>query len=158
MIRYTGTTISTAANAKSRHPMRPSNFWKYHASISGSAIFISSDGWKRATPRFSQRREPLTTMPNSATPTSIATATTYSGTAARASVCGAMFANIHISAIANDRLIAWLITRATLWSAAENSVTSPTPTIASAQPNSIESMRRVEHFPRALEEAHASPS
>ena len=43
--------------------MRPSNFWKYHASISGSAIFISSDGWKRPKPRLSQRREPLTVTP-----------------------------------------------------------------------------------------------
>ena len=56
--------------------MRPSNFWKYQASISGTAIFISSEGWKRATPTFSQRREPLTTVPNSATPTSITTPTT----------------------------------------------------------------------------------
>ena len=75
-MRYTGTTISTAASAKSFQPMRPSNFWKYHASISGSAIFISSDGWKRAKPRLSQRREPLTTVPNSATPISITTAAT----------------------------------------------------------------------------------
>ena len=114
LIRYTGTTISNAAMAKSRQPIRPSNFWKYHASISGSAIFISSDGWNRATPRFSQRREPLTTMPNSATPTSIATASVYSGTAARASACGGTFANSHISVTANVRLSAWLVTRATL--------------------------------------------
>ena len=70
---HTGTAISTAASTKSFQPMRPSNFWKYHASISGSAIFISSEGWKRATPRFSQRREPLTIVPNSATPTSSTT-------------------------------------------------------------------------------------
>ena len=50
--------------------MRPSNFWKYHASISGTATFMSSDGWNRPKPRFSQRREPLTVTPQSATPTS----------------------------------------------------------------------------------------
>jgi hypothetical protein len=39
--------------------MRPSRFWKYQASISGTAIFSSSDGWMRVTPRLSQRRAPL---------------------------------------------------------------------------------------------------
>jgi hypothetical protein len=38
LIRYTGTTISTAAIAKSRQPIRPSNFWKYHASIRGTDL------------------------------------------------------------------------------------------------------------------------
>ena len=94
--------------------MRPSNFWKYHASISGSAIFMSSDGWNLATPKLSHRREPLTTMPNSATPISISTATTYSGTAARASVWGGMLANTHMSAIAKPKLSSWLVTRGTL--------------------------------------------
>src|SRR5690242_11483306 len=54
-----------------------------------------------------------------------------------------MFANIHMRTIANDRLITWLVSRAMLWSAAENSVTRPTPTIASAAASNIESMRRV---------------
>jgi hypothetical protein len=71
---HAGTAISAPATTKSRQAMRPSNLWKYHASISGSAIFISSEGWKRMKPRLSQRREPLTTTPNSATPTSSATA------------------------------------------------------------------------------------
>ena len=70
---HAGTAISNAASTKSAQPIRPSRFWKYQASISGSAIFMSSEGWKRMTPRSSQRREPLTTTPNSATPTSIAT-------------------------------------------------------------------------------------
>ena len=77
--------------------MRPSNFWKYHASISGSAIFMSSDGWMRTMPRLSQRRDPFTTTPNSATPISSSTPSTYSGTAVRASVCGGMLATTHIS-------------------------------------------------------------
>ena len=74
-MRKTGTTIRIAAITKSCQRMRPSNFWKYHASISGSAIFMSSDGWMRTTPRFSHRREPFTTTPNSATPTSSETPT-----------------------------------------------------------------------------------
>ena len=71
----TGTAIKIAVSTKSVQPMRPSNFWKYHASISGSAIFMSSEGWNRATPRLSQRREPLTVVPNTATPISMTTAT-----------------------------------------------------------------------------------
>ena len=43
---------------------------KYQASISGTAIFISSEGWMRVTPMLSQRRAPLTMSPKSATATS----------------------------------------------------------------------------------------
>ena len=53
-------------------------------------------------------------MPNIATPISISTATTYSGTAARASVCGGMLAKSHISTIAKPKLNNWLVTRGTL--------------------------------------------
>ena len=132
--------------------MRPSNFWKYHASISGSAIFISSDGWKRATPRFSQRREPLTTIAEQRDADQHQRRRRRRAAPRRARASAAGCSRRSTSARRRTpRLIAWLVTRATLWSAAENSVTRPTPTIASAQPNSIESMRRVEHFPRALQ-------
>ena len=43
------------------------------ASIIGIAIFMISEGWKRMTPRLSQRRAPFTTSPPSATATSSAT-------------------------------------------------------------------------------------
>ena len=56
--------------------MRASWRWKYQASISGKAIFMSSDGWKRPMPRFSQRREPLTTVPLTATAQSSSTDST----------------------------------------------------------------------------------
>jgi hypothetical protein len=45
-------------------------FSKYHAIISGTAIFMNSEGWIVATPKFSQRRAPWLISPNSATPTS----------------------------------------------------------------------------------------
>ena len=61
----------------------------------------------------------------------------------RASVCGGMFAVSHMSMTAKPMLPSWLVTRATLWSEAENSVTMPTPTMAAAQAKSIVSMRRV---------------
>ncbi len=54
-----------------------------------------------------------------------------------------MFATIHISTSARPRLAAWLTSRVTLWSVAENSVTSPTPASAIATPNRKLSMRRV---------------
>ncbi len=74
LMRNVGTTMRIDAITKSGQRMRPSNFWKYQASIIGSATFMSSEGWMRATPRLSQRREPLTTTPKSATPTSSSTA------------------------------------------------------------------------------------
>jgi hypothetical protein len=40
------------------------------------AIFISSDGWMRATPMLSQRRAPFETSPNSATAISSSTPST----------------------------------------------------------------------------------
>ncbi len=72
--------------------------------MSGNAIFMSSEGWKRPMPRFSQRREPLTTVPLTATAQRSSTVTMYSGTAARASCWGEMLATIHIrtSAKASD--------------------------------------------------------
>ena len=113
-------------------PMRDSWRWKYQASMSGKAIFMSSEGWKRPMPRFSQRRDPFTTVPLTATAQSSSTVTAYSGTAARASCCGGMLATIHISTSAKHSDAAWLVTRATLWSVAENNVTSPMPAVASA--------------------------
>ena len=45
VVRNVGTAMSTAASAKSFQRTRPSNFWKYQASISGIAIFMISEGW-----------------------------------------------------------------------------------------------------------------
>ena len=46
-MRPTGIASSSAAMAKSRS-RRPSSWrWKYHASISGTAIFMISEGWMR---------------------------------------------------------------------------------------------------------------
>ncbi|MNT86681.1 hypothetical protein D3C72_2269980 [compost metagenome] len=73
-----------------------SYFWKYHASIIGSAIFMISDGWMRAMPTFSQRVEPLTVIPNSSTPTSNSTPATYSGSARCITVCGLSRASSHM--------------------------------------------------------------
>ena len=59
---------------KSNQRSALSRFWKYHASISGIAIFISSDGWI-TMPTLSQRRAPLRISPNIATAISSATPT-----------------------------------------------------------------------------------
>ena len=67
-MRPTGIASIRAAMAKSRS-LSPSSWrWKYHASTSGTAIFMISEGWITVTPRFSQRRAPLRTSPKSATP------------------------------------------------------------------------------------------
>ena len=47
--------------------------WKYHPSIIGMAIFISSDGWKRSPPgASSQRVDPFTVTPRNGVTTSSA--------------------------------------------------------------------------------------
>ncbi len=58
----------------------------------------------RVTPMCSQRRAPLLTSPNSATPTSSPTPTTYTGSASRAMCCGGMFAAIHMTVTATPML------------------------------------------------------
>ncbi len=100
--------------AKSRSRSVASCLWNHHASISGSASFIISEGWKRVTPTCSQRRAPFTTSPNSATATRKARPIRYAGTAKRIMVCGDTCATIHIAARATARLASWPMTRAGL--------------------------------------------
>ena len=93
--------------AKSAQLLAPSRRWKYQAIISGIAIFISSDGWMRVTPRSSQRRAPFEMSPNSATPTSSTTPSRYTGTAVRWIHCNGRFAAIHMMANAIVRFRTW---------------------------------------------------
>jgi hypothetical protein len=50
--------------------------WKYHASTSGTAIFIASEGWIVVTPMLQPAAAPLRTSPKSATPISSASPAT----------------------------------------------------------------------------------
>ncbi|MNC85429.1 hypothetical protein D3C83_10270 [compost metagenome] len=83
--------------------------------MSGSASFIISEGWKRPTPTFSQRRAPFTTSPKSATATRRPSATAYAGTAKRMSVWGGICATHHMATSATPRLPSWLTRRAGFW-------------------------------------------
>ena len=99
-ISPTGASNSTPAKMKSRKRVCPSRNWKNHASIKGIAIFISSEGWMRATPRSSQRCAPLDTSPKSSTATSSSTPSRYSGTANDSRRCGLSQASTHMPASA----------------------------------------------------------
>jgi hypothetical protein len=66
MINPIGTSSSSVATTNSCQRIMFSRFWKNHASISGAAIFMISDGWI-TTPTLTQRRAPFLMMPNSAT-------------------------------------------------------------------------------------------
>ena len=79
-IRPTGTSSSSSATTKSSTRSWPSRRWNHQASISGIAIFRISLGWI-TTPTLSQRVAPFLVTPNTATATSSATPTAYSGTA-----------------------------------------------------------------------------
>ena len=70
-------------------------------------------------PILSHRREPLTSVPPTATAISRATASRYKGSATRASRCGAMLATAHIRTSAKPSASAWLVSRAMLWSDAD---------------------------------------
>src|SRR6266513_1512827 len=52
----TGTRISTLSAPNGAQPGGSGRSCKYQAHIIGTASFISSEGWKRNSPKFSQRR------------------------------------------------------------------------------------------------------
>src|SRR5471030_2500541 len=105
--------------------MPPSRRWKYHASMSGIAIFMISEGWI-TTPTFSQRFAPLRVSPKVATAISSAMPMVYSGTAKRISVGGGTLARIHISPNVSMMLRNWSSTRPGTSRLALYSVTMPT--------------------------------
>ena len=75
-INTTGSPMRAATISRSLKVGGNDRSWKYHAIISGRAIFINSDGWKRATPgSSSQRWEPFTVTPTTSTATSSVTPT-----------------------------------------------------------------------------------
>ena len=59
----TGTRISTLSAPKDGQPGGSGRSCRYQAHIIGTASFISSEGWKRNSPKFSQRRAPMPTWP-----------------------------------------------------------------------------------------------
>ena len=124
MIRPTGIISSRLAIRNSCQRVMPSRFWKNHASISGIAIFMISDGWI-TMPRSIQRREPFLTRPNRATATSRAIPSVYTGTARRISVCGGMLAAIHNTTNAIRMLRRWSSIRPGKSMPAEYMVTIP---------------------------------
>ena len=73
-ISPSGSASSSSATAKSSARNWPSRRWNHQASISGMAIFITSDGWI-TMPRLSQRVAPFLVTPNSIVATSSATPT-----------------------------------------------------------------------------------
>src|SRR5438034_979383 len=59
----TGTRISTPSAPNEDQPGGSGRSCRYQAHIIGTASFISSEGWKRNSPKFSQRRAPMPTWP-----------------------------------------------------------------------------------------------
>ena len=88
----------------------PSRFWNHQASISGMAILRISLGWI-TTPTLTQRRAPFLVMPNSATASSRATPTVYSGTASDISLCGGTCATTNRMKPAISMLRPWSMKR-----------------------------------------------
>ena len=121
------------------------------------AIFASSEGWMRVMPRLSQRREPLTTMPNIATATSSTTADDverHGG--ARERLRRDVGDDPHERPARPRGSRAACARASTLWSAAENSVTRPTTTITIVMPNRNLSIGRATNSQTRADELHQS--
>ncbi len=74
----TGSTISTASMARALQPGGSARSCRYQAQHIGTASFMSSEGWKRNRPRFSQRCAPMPVWPTATTTTSSRQPATYS--------------------------------------------------------------------------------
>ena len=106
--------------------MLPSCRSKYHARISGSAIFMISDGWMLPTPGiFNQRRAPFTTSPPTATPSSSTMPMVYSGTAKARDELRRWIGNHNHDATAITTFCDWEMTRPIVSLAALNSTSRP---------------------------------
>ena len=109
-ISAAGTASSRPATTKSSGLSTPSRRWNHQASISGMATFISSLGWI-TMPTLIQRVAPFLVMPNSSTPSSSNTPTTYRGTASDSSRCGGTCATTNSTLAASSMLRAWVTKR-----------------------------------------------
>ena len=69
-ISATGSRMMSITAPTSRSDGGSARWCRYQAHIIGTASFMISDGWKRITPRSSQRCAPLPMSPASATTTS----------------------------------------------------------------------------------------
>ena len=97
-INATGSPMSAATVNRSLKVGGSGRSWKYQAIISGRAIFINSEGWKRPMPgSSSQRWEPFTVTPASSTATSSSTPTAYRPGAKRRYRAGCTCAAIAIN-------------------------------------------------------------
>ena len=101
-IRKAGTASSSPAMTKSSGLSMPSRRWNHQASISGMATFISSLGWI-TMPTLIQRVAPFLVMPNSSTPSSSITPTTYIGTASAISRCGGTWETVNSTTAASSQ-------------------------------------------------------
>src|SRR5256885_2063877 len=74
----TGTRISTLSAPSDDQPGGSGRSCRYQAQVIGTASFISSEGWKRNRPKFSQRCAPMPTWPIATTMSSSTHPTAYS--------------------------------------------------------------------------------
>ncbi len=88
---------------------------RYQAHIIGTASFMISEGWKRTSPRSSQRCAPLPMAPMPATTKSSRTPTRYSHGDSRRRKLGFTWASSNIATVPMPRWPTWRITVPRLW-------------------------------------------
>ena len=121
----TGTRISTLSTPSEIQPGGSGRSCRYQAHIIGTASFISSEGWKRNSPRFSQRCAPMPTWPIATTLTSSRHPNAYSHGVVRRRKFGFTRASSSMAKVPRSRRSAVRTTVAVLWPEALYSTMSP---------------------------------
>ena len=158
-MRSTGTTSRIAAMTKSCQRMRPSNFWKYHASISGTRDLHELRGLDARDAEVQPAARAVDDDRRTARRRrAAARRRRRAGPPARASVCGGMLRDDPHERPArsrSDMRPGWSRARCS-GPPAENSVTSPTPTSSerAAEEEVVDAPR--EHLPHAARRARTT--
>jgi len=113
--RLTGTKISTESTASDSQPGGSGRSCRYQAHIIGTASFMSSLGWKRNSPRSSQRCAPMPMWPIAATTKSSRQPPAYSQGVERRRKLGLICASSSIAAVPSARRAPVRITVGRFW-------------------------------------------
>jgi len=132
----TGTRIATASTSSVVKLGGSGRVCRNQAQASGTAIFMISEGWKRTTPRSSQRCAPMEMSPTSATATSSSTPAAYAQGETARSNRGGTCAAATSTAKAMPTRAAWRTNTPRSSPAALKSTTSPTAHTASTASSS----------------------
>ena len=138
----TGSRISTLSSPSDVQPGGSGRSCMYQAHIIGTASFISSEGWKRNRPKFSQRCAPIPTWPIATTMSSSRHPSAYIHGVLRRRKFGFTRASNSMAMVPSSSRSAVRITVAVLWPEALYSTMSPKAAMSARPTTSGPSMTR----------------